>query len=42
MNVRILTEQQISDFYLHLKTEEKSQNTCKKYVRDVCVLYVCI
>lgn len=42
MNVRILTEQQILDFYLHLKTEEKSENTCEKYVRDIKAFYISV
>lgn len=35
MKNRILTERKISEFILHLKSEEKSENTIKKYIRDV-------
>lgn len=35
MKGRILTEKQISAFAAHLKNEEKSENTVKKYIRDV-------
>lgn len=37
MKVRILTEKMIKDFFLYLKSEEKSQNIVKKYLRDVRV-----
>lgn len=32
---RILTQNKISDFYKWLQSEEKSENTVKKYIRDV-------
>ena len=32
---RIITEKTIKDFSSHLKSEEKSQNTIEKYLRDV-------
>ena len=32
---RILTQNKISDFYKWLKSEEKSENTVEKYIRDV-------
>ena len=35
MKERILTENQISAFALHLKQEERSKNTVEKYIRDV-------
>ena len=35
MKGRILTKQQIEDFFCYLKSEEKSQNTMEKYLRDV-------
>lgn len=35
MKGRILTEKIIADFFLYLKSEEKSQNTIQKYLRDV-------
>lgn len=35
MKERILTEHRIADFSLYLKREEKSENTIKKYLRDV-------
>ena len=35
MKGRILTEKQISAFTAHLKSEEKSENTIEKYIRDV-------
>ena len=35
MKGRILTENQISTFAAHLKSEEKSENTVEKYIRDV-------
>ena len=35
MEGRILTEKIIADFFLYLKSEEKSQNTIQKYLRDV-------
>ena len=35
MKGRILTEKQIAIFELHLKSEEKSDNTVEKYIRDV-------
>ena len=43
MKKRILTEKQITAFTVYLKTEEKSENTIAKYVRDVRVFaeYLC-
>lgn len=35
MKRRIITTQQIEEFSLHLKNEEKSENTIAKYIRDV-------
>ena len=35
MRGRILTEKQISAFAVYLKSEEKSENTIEKYIRDV-------
>ena len=35
MKGRILTENQISAFGVYLKSEEKSENTIEKYIRDV-------
>ena len=35
MKGRILTETQIAAFAVYLKSEEKSENTVEKYVRDV-------
>ena len=35
MKGRILTEKLISEFSCYLKSEEKSQNTLEKYLRDV-------
>lgn len=35
MKGRILTEKQISAFAVYLKSEEKSENTVEKYIRDV-------
>lgn len=35
MHERIITENQIVDFAGHLVGEEKSENTCRKYIRDV-------
>ena len=35
MKGRILTENQIVAFAVHLKNEEKSENTVEKYIRDV-------
>ena len=35
MEGRFLTEERISDFNLHLLSEEKSENTVEKYLRDV-------
>lgn len=34
MKKRILTEKQITSFNEYLKSEEKSRNTCDKYIRD--------
>ena len=39
MAKRILTEQNIKDFALHLGREEKSLNTIEKYIRDVKAFY---
>lgn len=35
MDKRMLTEREISAFYRYLKSEEKSENTIEKYMRDV-------
>ena len=35
MKGRILTEKQIAAFAIYLKSEEKSENTVEKYIRDV-------
>ena len=35
MKGRILTDKQIAAFAVHLKSEEKSENTIGKYIRDV-------
>lgn len=35
MDKRMLTEREISGFYRYLKSEEKSENTIEKYMRDV-------
>ena len=35
MKGRILTENQMAAFAVHLKNEEKSENTIEKYIRDV-------
>ena len=35
MKGRIITEKQIAAFAIYLKNEEKSKNTCDKYIRDV-------
>ncbi len=35
MKNKILTKKIISDFKIHLKSEEKSENTIEKYIRDV-------
>lgn len=35
MKGRILTENQIAAFSVYLKSEEKSENTVGKYIRDV-------
>ena len=35
MNGRILTEKMVADFSAYLKSEEKSENTIEKYLRDV-------
>lgn len=35
MKGRILTEKHIAAFAIYLKSEEKSQNTAEKYIRDV-------
>lgn len=35
MKGRILTENQIAAFATYLKSEEKSENTIEKYIRDV-------
>ena len=36
---RILTQNKISDFYTWLKSEEKSENTVDKYIRDVSAFF---
>ena len=35
MKGRFLTETQIAAFAIYLESEEKSKNTCEKYIRDV-------
>ena len=35
MKGRILTDKQIAAFAAYLKSEEKSENTVEKYIRDV-------
>ena len=35
MKGRFLTEKQIAAFAVYLKSEEKSENTVEKYIRDV-------
>ena len=35
MKGKILTENQMAAFAVYLKSEEKSENTVEKYVRDV-------
>ena len=35
MKGRILTDKQIAAFAVHLKNEEKSENTVEKYIRDI-------
>ena len=35
MKRRIITEQILADFAIHLQKEEKSENTVQKYLRDV-------
>ena len=35
MKGKILAEKQIAEFAVYLKSEEKSENTIEKYVRDV-------
>lgn len=35
MNGRILTQEIIAEFKIHLQNEEKSENTVEKYIRDV-------
>ncbi len=37
---RTLTQNKISDFYTWLKSEEKSENTIEKYIRDVTAFMV--
>ena len=39
MKGRILTENQIAAFAVFLKSEEKSENTVEKYIRDVRAFY---
>ena len=36
---RILTHSKIKEFYTWLKSEEKSENTCDKYIRDVSAFF---
>ena len=35
MKGRFITEKQIAAFAIYLESEEKSKNTCDKYIRDV-------
>ena len=42
MKGRILTENQIAAFAVYLKSEEKSENTVEKYIRDVRAFAACI
>ena len=42
MKGRILTEKQIAAFAVYLKSEEKSENTVEKYIRDVRAFAACI
>ena len=35
MKGRFLTETRIAAFAVYLESEEKSKNTCDKYIRDV-------
>lgn len=35
MKGKFLTEKQLTEFHAHLQNEEKSKNTCDKYIRDV-------
>ena len=37
---RTLTQNKISDFYKWLQSEEKSENTVEKYIRDVTAFMV--
>ena len=39
MKGRILTEKQITEFAVYLKSEEKSENTVEKYIRDVSAFF---
>ena len=42
MKGRILTDKQIAAFAVFLKSEEKSQNTVEKYIRDVRAFLACV
>ncbi len=42
MKGRIITEKQIAEFAVNLKSEEKSENTIEKYIRDVRAFVVYI
>lgn len=35
MKGRFITEKQIAAFAIYLESEEKSKNTCEKFIRDV-------
>ena len=41
MKGRFLTEKQIAAFTVYLKSDEKSENTIEKYIRDVKAFFVC-
>ena len=42
MKGRILTKNQIAAFATYLKSEEKSENTIEKYIRDVRAFSTCV
>ncbi len=42
MNERILTENRIAAFAAYLKSEEKSENTVEKYIRDARAFFACV
>lgn len=42
MEERFLTEDQIAEFAVYLKMEEKSKSTIKKYMRDVKTFFTYI